>query len=107
MALDPHDSLVPDISRLVNYEAEQALLAALLVNNKALDKVSDFLKAEHFADAVHGRIYQAIVDLVGQGRLADALTLKRHFDQDSALAEVGGARYLVELSGSVVTVITF
>lgn len=31
-----------------NIEAEQALLGALLINNDALDRVSDFLKPEHF-----------------------------------------------------------
>jgi replicative DNA helicase len=43
-----------------NLQAEQALLGALLANNRAYERVSEFLMAEHFADAVHGRIYQAI-----------------------------------------------
>ena len=43
-----------------NMEAEQALLGALLANNKAYERVSEFLAAEHFADPIHGRIYQAI-----------------------------------------------
>ena len=43
-----------------NEEVEQALLGALLVNNKALERVSEFLKAEQFYNPVHGRIYDAI-----------------------------------------------
>ncbi|MBW4037003.1 MAG: replicative DNA helicase, partial [Proteobacteria bacterium] len=43
-----------------NLEAEQALLGALLANNKAYERVSEFLAPEHFADAVHGRIFEAI-----------------------------------------------
>ena len=31
-----------------NIEAEQALLGAILVNNEAFYRVSDFLSAEHF-----------------------------------------------------------
>jgi replicative DNA helicase len=31
-----------------NLEAEQALLGAILVNNDAFYRVSDFLKADHF-----------------------------------------------------------
>ena len=50
-----------------NNEAEQALLGALLVSNKAVGRVSEFLRPEHFADAVHGRIYQAICELVDLG----------------------------------------
>jgi replicative DNA helicase len=33
-----------------NLEAEQALLGAILVNNDAFDRVSDFLKPDHFAE---------------------------------------------------------
>ena len=43
-----------------NLQAEQALLGALLANNKAYERVSEFLAPEHFADAVNGRIYRAI-----------------------------------------------
>ena len=44
-----------------NLQAEQALLGALLANNRAYERVSEFLAPEHFADPIHGRIYQAIV----------------------------------------------
>ena len=52
-----------------NIQAEQALLGALLANNKAYERVSEFLAPEHFADAIHGRIYQAIVRRVESGTL--------------------------------------
>ena len=43
-----------DVTRLPrNIEAEQALLGALLANNKAYEKVSEFLRAEHFSDPIH------------------------------------------------------
>ena len=45
-----------------NVQAEQALLGALLANNSAYERVSEFLAPEHFADPIHGRIYQAISD---------------------------------------------
>ena len=37
-----------------NYEAEKALLGALLLNNASYESVSEILQADHFADAVHG-----------------------------------------------------
>ena len=40
-----------------NLQAEQALLGALLANNKAYERVSEFLAPHHFADPIHGRIY--------------------------------------------------
>ncbi|MFT5539758.1 MAG: hypothetical protein ACI82H_001282, partial [Alphaproteobacteria bacterium] len=40
-----------------NFEAEQALLGAILINNEAYSRVSDFLTPEHFFDPVNGRIF--------------------------------------------------
>ncbi len=88
-----------------NYEAEQALLGAILANNRAYEKVSEFLAPEYFADAVHGRIYEACGKLIERGQLADVLTLKNLFEQDAALKEVGGSQLLVRLASSVVTII--
>jgi replicative DNA helicase len=88
-----------------NSEAEQALLGAMLVNNAAHARVAEFLLPEHFADAVHGRIFAAISKLVERGQVANPVTLKNLFDQDGALAEIGGAVYLARLAASVVTII--
>ena len=88
-----------------NFEAELALLGALLVNNRAYDRVSEFLRAEHFADARHGRIYAAVARLIEHGQIADPVTLKNFFEQDGALDDIGGAQYLARLAASVVTII--
>src|SRR5579884_834471 len=88
-----------------NTEAEQALLGAILVNNSAYGRVSEFLEPGHFANAVHGRIYAAIGKLLDRGQIANAVTLKNLFDQDGALGEIGGAAYLARLAASAVTVI--
>ena len=88
-----------------NYEAEQAMLAALLVNNLVYDRVQEFLRPEHFADALHGRIYEAAGKLIQRGQIADPVTLKNLFDQDEALKDIGGAAYLAELARAAVTII--
>ena len=88
-----------------NIEAEQALLGAILVNNAAFHRVAEFLRAEHFAEGVHGRIFAAIAKLMERGQLANPVTLKNLFDQDGALQEIGGAQYLARLAASVVTII--
>ncbi len=89
----------------VNVEAEQALLAALLVQNAAYERVADIVKPEQFAIAVHGRIYAAVAKLIEGGETANPITLKRLFDGDAALEEMGGAKYLVRLAAAVVTII--
>ncbi len=88
-----------------NIEAEQALLGAILVNNAAFHRVAEFLRPEHFAEAVHGRIFAAIAKLIERGQIANPVTLKTLFDQDGALAEIGGAAYLARLAAAVVTII--
>src|SRR5262245_16389831 len=88
-----------------NTEAEQALLGAILINNVAYGRVSEFLLPEHFGNAGHGRIYAAIGKLTDRGQIANPVTLKNLFDQDGALAEIGGAQYLARLAESAVTII--
>src|ERR1700722_14798079 len=88
-----------------NLEAEQALLAAILVNNAAYHKVAEFLRPEHFAQPVHGRIFAAVEKLIERGQIANPVTLANYFDQDGALQDIGGAQYLVRVAASVVTII--
>jgi RecA-family ATPase len=89
----------------INVEAEQFLLGAIFRNNLAHSRVSNFLEPEHFSNAVHGRIYAAIGKLIERGQLANPVTLKNLFDQDGALAEIGGSAYLTRLALSAVTIL--
>jgi replicative DNA helicase len=82
----------------MNIEAEQALLAALLTSNSVYERISDFLKPEHFYDDINGRIYQAIAKLLENNQLADPLTLKNYFLQKDEMELIGGDRYLIELA---------
>jgi len=84
----------------INIEAEQSLLGAFLCDNRALEAVADFLKPEHFASAMHARILEAIQKLIDRGQIANVVTLKATFDQDPALMENGGARYLARLAAA-------
>ena len=91
----------PDISNLPqNIEAEQALLGAVLANNKAFEKISEFLKPQHFADSMHAKIFDVISKIITRGRVADVITLKSFFEQDGSLDEVGGIKYLIKLADS-------
>jgi replicative DNA helicase len=88
-----------------NIEAEQALLGAILINNEAYHRVSEYLRPEHFYEPVHRRIYDAVVRLIEGGRLADHVTLKVAFDEDEALRELDGARYLAGLARAAETIL--
>src|SRR3978361_1680762 len=88
-----------------NTQAEQALLGALLANNRAYERVSEFLAPDHFVDPVHGRIFQAVARRIEAGQLADAVTLKAEFEHAGILDEVGGVAYLAQLLTSMVGII--
>lgn len=88
-----------------NLEAEQALLGALLANNKAFERVAEFLAQDHFADPIHGRIFEAIRRRIDSGQLADAVTLRGEFEHSGLLEEVGGTAYLAQLLAATVGII--
>ena len=88
-----------------NVAAEQALLGALLANNKAYERVSDFLSPDHFADPINGRIYLAIARRIDQNQIADPITLRAEFEHSGLLDEVGGTAYLAQLLTAMVGII--
>jgi replicative DNA helicase len=89
-----------------NADAEQGLLGALLVDNRAFEKISDFLKAEHFYAPAHGRIFGIIAKLIERGQIASPVTLKALVHEDEDLAHLGGGAYLADLAASVVSILS-
>ncbi|MDR2685599.1 MAG: replicative DNA helicase [Rickettsiales bacterium] len=83
----------------VNPAAEQAVLAAILINNRAHERVSDFLRPEHFAHPAHAEIYRVIDKQISKGFPAHNITIRDYLEQKGALDEVGGAEYLDKLVG--------
>jgi len=88
-----------------NLEAEQALLGAIMVNNEAIDRVSSFLKPEHFYDQLHARIYAAAAKLILGGKRATPITLKTFFQADPPAGELSIPQYLGRLAANATTII--
>lgn len=88
-----------------NVEIEQALLGAILRNNRAYEPVADLLEPKHFYSPEHQRLYGQIKGLIDGGQIASPTTLSHIVESDDVLKEVGGVGYLYELTASVVTVI--
>lgn len=87
-----------------NVAAEQALLGALLSNNKVIDRCEG-LEPDHFADPINARIFHEARRLIDAGRLADAVTLKTVFQNAGVLEDVGGTAYLAQLLSAMVGII--
>lgn len=88
-----------------NLEAEQAVLAAVLMNNRALERVSEFLNAEHFSHPAHQEIYKLAERQFAAGIPFDIITAKNYLDQQGVLESVGGIDYLGQLAGAGATVV--
>lgn len=87
-----------------NIEAEQALLGAILVNNEAFYRVSDFLEAKHFFEPVHQSVYEITGQLIRAGKVATPVTLKTFLPE----ADIGGRtlpQYLAMLAAEAASVI--
>lgn len=88
-----------------NVEIEEALLGAILTNNRAHEQVAEFLRPEHFYEPAHQSIFAAAAKLIEMGQQASPATLRHFFEQDDSLAAVGGAQYLMQLATSVFSTI--
>src|SRR3954463_9755889 len=87
-----------------NIDAEQALLGAILVNNDAYYRVSDFLEAGHFLEDLHRRVYEVATSLIKAGKVATPITLKT-FLGDQDLGGLTVSQYLARLAAEATTVI--
>lgn len=91
---------LPRISDLpTNIEAEQAVLGSIMVNNLAFHAVSDVLKPEHFADPMHGALFDATTKLMNRGQAVNPFSLKAYTETLPGLKDAGGGSYLAKLLG--------
>jgi replicative DNA helicase len=88
-----------------NIEAEQALLGAILVNNEAFYRVSDFLEPVHFFEPIHQRIFEVAAQLVRANKTATPVTIKTFLPADLAIGDINLAQYLARLAAEATTII--
>jgi replicative DNA helicase len=88
-----------------NIEAEQALLGAILVNNDAFYRVSDFLEPKHFFEPLHQTIYETAASLIRMGKVATPVTLKTFLPADTDIGGMTVGQYLARLAAEATTII--
>jgi replicative DNA helicase len=88
-----------------NIEAEQGLLGAILVNNDAFYRVSDFLEPKHFFETVHQKVYETASSLIRMGKVATPVTLKTFFPADVDILGMTLSQYLARLAAEATTII--
>ena len=71
-------------------DVEQALLGAILADNRALERVSALIKPEHFYDPLHGRIFETMSQMIERGGVVvTPLTLHATMKADPGVIETG------------------
>lgn len=84
-------------------EAEEAVLGAILLDQKALAKVMEILREEHFYSAANQKVYRAVLDLFNRNVTADLVTVTDWLKQNKLLDGLGGAEYLSNIVGNLLT----
>jgi len=88
-----------------NIEAEQGLLGAILVNNDAFYRVSDFLEPKHFFEPIHQLIFETSASLIRAGKIATPVTLKTFVPAETDIGGMTVAQYLARLAAEATTII--
>jgi replicative DNA helicase len=88
-----------------NIEAEQGLLGAILVNNDAFYRVSDFLEPKHFFEPLHQTIYETAGSLIRMGKIANPVTLKTFLPAEIDIGGLTVGQYLARLAAEATTII--
>ena len=64
-----------------NSEAEQAVLAGILINNDAINQVMDVLSGGDFYRAAHNHLFEGMVDLYSNNEPIDLITLSQQLKE--------------------------
>jgi replicative DNA helicase len=88
-----------------NIEAEQSLLGAILVNNDAFYRVSDFLEPKHFFEPIHQTIFETAGSLIRMGKVATPVTLKTFVPAETDIGGMTVGQYLARLAAEATTII--
>ena len=90
-----------------NIEAEQALLGAILVNNEAFYRVSDFLKPEHFFEPIHAKSFDLAASLTAAPEVViTPLTLTANHSVDGVSFTLPIVTALTDLTCNIAMTVT-
>ena len=82
-------------------ELEEAVLGAVMIEQNAINEVSDILKDESFYVDAHQRIWRAIRMLYQNQAPIDLLTVTEQLKKNGELDAAGGPFYVAQLTNKV------
>jgi len=81
-----------------NLDAEQAALAAMILDRDVVEEAVASIRAEDFFKPAHRTIFAAIYELVEQRTPVDHVTLADKLDAMGKLKDIGGKEYILTLA---------
>lgn len=82
-------------------EAERAVLTALLLNDESIAYVAELLAAADFYVVPHKLVYQAVLDIMHEGKRVDLVTLQDELIKRGQLEAIGGLVFLLSLQEDI------
>lgn len=97
------DQSVSHFSKLPpqSLEAEQAVLASILMDDEALDVCAHTIKPDDFYKEAHRIIFRGMIELSEKNDPVDLITIGTYFQDKGVLEQVGGASYLSHIVDNV------
>jgi replicative DNA helicase len=86
-----------------NIEAEMATLGAMLIDEKVIPEILEFIDGNSFYRDEHRVIFESMVTLFDARKKIDILTISEDLNKKKFLEKVGGATYLTTLADFVPT----
>ncbi len=94
--INEHGKLPPQAIDL-----EEAVLGAVMIENKAVNEVIDLLRPEMFYKESHQRIFSAVQQLFNKSEPIDMLTVANELKSTSELDIIGGPYFITQLTNKV------
>ena len=87
-----------------SFEAEQAIIGGVMLDNQVYDKIETVLCETDFYRIEHRILYHAITQLARKGHPFDVVTLLDNLKSTNQLDDAGGEAYLFELANNTPSV---
>jgi replicative DNA helicase len=78
-------------------EAEQAIIASLLLDERAIDRIIDIIEIDDFYHPYHRLLYTTILELNNENKPLDLVTLVSKLEDKGQLISAGGYEYISSL----------
>jgi len=88
---------------LFDYNAEAAVLSAMIQDSDAVGTATAIVKEEDFFKNSHKIIFRSIVELYESSKAVDLVTIMDKLEERNLLEKAGGANYIIEISDVVLS----